>query len=403
MEEARARLEERWQVPPLAREEIDLEQAVGRVLAEEARAATDLPGYARSTVDGYAVRAQDTYGAGESVPVWLRVEQELAVGEEASRPLAPGACARVATGGMLPPEADAVVMLEYTAELAPGDLEVFRPVARGENMLGPDEDAARGEWLFGPGRRLRAVEVGSLAAAGITRLEVYRRPTLALVSSGDELVDADEPVKPGRVRDVNTYSLGARARALGAEISFARVVPDRPERIRETLEEGVSRAQLVVMTGGTSVGAGDHAARAMGGLKAGPGILVHGLALRPGKPTIIALSGSIPVFGLSGNPVSALITFELLVLPVLEKLAGAPFALRGTLWARLASNVPSVQGREDYLRVQLQRRGEDWIAEPFPGKAGLINTLAQAQGLVRIPCSREGLPAGHLVEVIPLD
>ncbi|MEW6547011.1 MAG: gephyrin-like molybdotransferase Glp [Bacillota bacterium] len=380
---------------------VGLEEALGRVLAADLVAREDVPGFARSTVDGYAVRAQDTFGASESLPAYLTLAGELRMGQAAERHLGDGECMAVATGGALPAGADAVVMLEHTETPGDGTVAVMRPVSPGENLVRPGEDVAAGQVVIRRGRVLRAPDLGVAAALGYTELPVFVRPRVAIVSTGDELVPPGETPGPGRVRDVNSHTLAAAVQAEGGNPRLLGIVPDDRPALDRALQEGL-RADCLLVSGGSSVGARDLVAQAIASLGE-PGILVHGVAVRPGKPVIAAVARSRPIFGLPGHPVSALVTFYLLVRPVLRFLAGAePFPVEATVRARLGRNLASRPGVEEYVRVSLCRDGGVLVAHPVLGKSGLISTLARAWGLVRIPAEATGLAQGEEVEVMPI-
>ncbi|MBC7339349.1 MAG: molybdopterin molybdotransferase MoeA [Firmicutes bacterium] len=392
-----------WSTASRARgvEELAIEECAGRVLAADLVAPEDVPGFPRSTVDGYAVRAQDTYGAGESLPAYLVLAGELRMGEAPEKPLGQGECMAVATGGALPEGADAVVMLEHTETPGDGTVAVMRPVSPGENLVRPGEDIREGQVVLPRGRVLRPPDLGVAAALGYTRLPVYARPRVAIISTGDELVPPGEKPGPGQVRDVNACALAAAVRGEGGIPRLLGIVPDDRDALDRALREGLE-SDCVIVSGGSSVGARDLVAGALAELGE-PGVLVHGVAVRPGKPVIIAVARGKPVYGLPGHPVSALVTFYLLVRPVIRYLAGAdPFPVEPTVRARLGRNLASRAGVEEYVRVSLTREGAQLVAHPVLGKSGLISTLARAWGLVRIPAEATGLAEGEEVEVVAI-
>jgi molybdopterin molybdotransferase len=271
-------------------------------------------------------------------------------------------------------------------------------VAPGENVIRAGEDVMAGEELFTAGQRLRPADVGALAALGITAVPVWRKPRVAILSTGDEIVAPGETPGPGKIRDVNSYSLGASVQATGGEPLYLGLVPDEYEAVLAGVQRGLATADLVLLSGGSSVGVRDVAAKVLADLGP-PGVLVHGVALRPGKPLLLALCQSKPVFGLPGHPVSALVTFDLFVRPAVERLLGVSAKQRPYVRARLGRNVASAAGREDHIRVRLVEAETGLVAEPVFGKSGLITTLAQADGTIVIPAAYEGLRAGVEVEV----
>lgn len=385
---------------PLGTEEVDLDAALDRVLAADMVAIEDLPGFARSTVDGYAVRAADTFGASEGLPAYLRLVGEIPMGVAAAGSLGVGEAMGIATGGMLPAAADAIVMLEHTEPLAAAEIGVLRPVAPGENVIRRAEDAAAGSVLVPRGKRLRPQELGALAQAGMLRVPVARRVRCAVISTGDELVDPAEQPALGKVRDTNKTALLAAIRRAGAEPLCGGRVGDTAAAIRTALQAGLATADVVLISGGSSVGTRDLTAKLIQEMGE-PGILVHGVRLKPGKPTILALVDRVPVLGLPGHPVSAQVVFELFVAPLLDHLHGLAGGVGHgrTARARLTKNVASATGRTDCVRVQLHSAdGEVW-AEPVHGKSGLLSTLVRADGLVLIADACEGLVAGETVIV----
>lgn len=377
--------------------EVGLDEALGRVSAVEVTSPEPLPAFPRSTVDGYAVRARDTFGASESQPALLTLAGEVRMGEAAERRLAPGEAVQVPTGGAVPPGADAVVMFEQTGGGA-GLLEVFRPVAPGENAVRPGEDFAPGSPLLPAGRRLRPADLGALAALGVTRVLVRRRPRVGIVSTGDEVVPAAAKPRPGQVRDVNSRVLGGLVREAGGEPELAGIVPDERAALAERVVALLPRVDLLLLSGGSSVGARDHALAVMENLGP-PGVLVHGLALKPGKPTVIGAAGEKVIFGLPGHPAAAAVVFRAVVRPVLAALAGAAEAAAPQVSATLAVNLPSASGREEYVRVRLVVRPDGRWAEPVEGPSGFLSPFVRSDGFVVIPLAATGLTAGTKVLV----
>jgi molybdopterin molybdotransferase len=309
---------------------------------------------------------------------------------------------RIATGGMLPPGADAVVMLEYTQELADQTLEIYRSVAPGENVVQRGEDVVAGEMLLPAGFRLRPQDVGLLAALGVPNVAVRRRPRVGIIGSGDEIVPLEAALKPGQMRDANSYALAARVAALGGKPILLGLVADQLEPLLDKLQEARETADLILLSGGSSVGSRDLAVAAIQSFPEAD-ILVHGVAVSPGKPTILAKIGSKPLFGLPGHPVSAMVIMEVLVRPLVDRLLGhtgqdQPWG--GKVTATLSRNLASTPGREDFIRVRLQSYGDTLWAEPVLGKSGLISTMVKADGFIRIPLNTEGLEQGELVEVL---
>jgi len=383
-------------LPPRPAEEVDLAAALGRFLAADFYAPEDLPGFDRSTVDGFAVRAADTFGASEGLPAYLELDGEVPMGGSPGGPLVPGRARRIPTGGMLPPGADAVVMVEYSEEVDGVLLGVTRPVAPLENVVRRDEDAARNTMVLKRGMRLTPPDLGVAAALGCTGLPVFTRPRVAIISTGDELVPAARSPGPGQVRNINSVILaGLVAEDGGTPVSYG-IVPDRLPEIEAALRSALAQCDLVLLSGGSSVGSRDWTALAAGSLGE-PGIIFHGLALRPGKPTLGAVVGGKPFFGLPGHPVSALVVYLLLVRPLVRV---GDYSVPPAFWpARLTRSLPSAAGREDYVRVRLRVEGETLWAQPVLGKSGLIVPMVPSHGLARVPPAREGLEAGDPVDV----
>jgi molybdopterin molybdotransferase len=383
--------------PVAGEEQVSLAQALGRVAAREVLVPEPLPAFTRSTVDGYAVRARDTYGASESQPALLTLAGQVNMGEAAEQPLGPGTAVQVPTGGALPPGADAVVMFEHTGT-AGGVLEVFRPVATGEHAVRPGEDFAPGTVLLAAGRRLRPADLGALAALGVVSVAVRRRPRVGIISTGDEVVPVEVQPRPGQVRDVNSHFLAALVREAGGEAAAAGIVPDERAALERTVREALPRVDLLLLSGGSSVGVRDHALAVMESLGA-PGVLVHGLALKPGKPTVIGMAEGKVVFGLPGHPAAAAVVFQAVVRPVLAALAGEELPRTAQLSARLAVNLPSASGREEFVRVRLEARPDGWWAEPVEGPSGFLSPFVKSHGFVILPLESTGLTAGAPVTV----
>lgn len=395
--------------PPVM-EEVELADALGRILALDVESPENLPPFSRSCMDGYAVRAQDTFGATESAPSQLLRVGELAVDATSTVPLKPGESVGILTGGVLPPGADAVVMVEYTEEAGADTVLVHRAVAPGEHVMQAGEDVAEGHLAWPAGTSIDVAQAGLLAALGIDRVAVVRRPRVAIISTGDELVGVNETPKPGQVRDVNATSLAMLVRRAGGEPLVLPRVGDALGALRSALRTACRDADVVVLSGGSSMGVRDLTVEAIQGLDRGR-VLVHGIAVSPGKPTILADVGGIPVLGLPGQIASAQVVMHLFGAPLIRHLLGVSQALATTpppttvRGARLSRSVRSKPGREDFIRVRLED-GPDAdplpLAVPVTGPAGLLRTVARSHGLVRIGRDQEGLAKGTLVRVQPL-
>jgi molybdopterin molybdotransferase len=389
-------------------ESISADSSLDRVTWGSIHAPHALPSFNRSTVDGFAIRAQDTYGASESLPSYLNVIGEVKMGSAPAFDLSPASCALIHTGGMLPASANAVIMLEHTQSISSDEIEVLRAVADGENVLHTGEDVSHGQIVIPDGKRLGPAEVGGLAALGINQIQVCRKPRVAIISSGDEVVPADAQIRPGEVRDVNTHTLSSLiSRYGGTPVSFG-IQPDRLDVLIRTAQDAIENCDTVVFTAGSSASARDLTSEAINGLGK-PGVLVHGINVRPGKPTILAACKPElcpypkPVIGLPGNPVSAMVIALLFVKPIIQRLMGLPAdIIQDFVTARLTINLSSQAGREDWVPVKLFGSHPDWQAEPVFGKSNLIFTLVRSDGLLRIPPDATGLNAGSLVDVFLL-
>ena len=383
----------------LRTERVPTAGALGRILAVEQSAPTDLPTFRRSTMDGFAVRAADTFGASEGLPAYLSVAGEVLMGRQPETRVALGQTTRIATGGMLPGGADAVVMVENTQEVDRDTIEVVRPVAPGENVIQVGEDVRQGMLLLPAGQVLRPQDLGGLLALGIVEVEVAARLKVGILGSGDEVVPPEREPGPGQIRDINSYTIAALVERAGHEPLLLGVVPDVYEQLEAAARRAMELADVVVLSAGSSVSTRDMTSQVIAALGK-PGVLVHGVSLKPGKPTILAVAEGKPVFGLPGNPVSCMVTFDLFVAPTLHRLSGGTGRPASqTLTARLARNLASAPGREDYIQVRLEERDGELWAEPVFGKSNLIYTLVRSDGLVRIDLDKAGLAQGELVSV----
>jgi molybdopterin molybdotransferase len=412
-DEARALLLSRLPAGTIDSELLDVSASLDRILAEDIHAPHSLPQFERTTVDGYAVRARDTFGASDSQPSYLTLVGEIPMGDAPAFEIEPGQCALIHTGGMLPPGADAVVMLEYSQVIAPSalrpdensgnEIEIFRAVAEGENVIRVGEDVAEGQRILPKGSLMRPAEIGGLHALGVASVRVVRRVRVGLISTGDEIIEPSQSPRPGQVRDINSYTLAALIEKSGGVAKRYGIIRDQFDLLKSAAAQALIECDAVIITAGSSASTRDMTAdviRALGE----PGVLAHGINTRPGKPTILGACNGKAVIGLPGNPVSALVNGYLFVVPVIEKLTGALPKPKPTVVARLTVNLPSQAGREDWWPVQLvvnrQSSIVTWDAVPIFGKSNLIFTLANADGLLRIAPDATGLSAGEIVEVV---
>jgi molybdopterin molybdotransferase len=372
-------------------------------LAEDLYSSVDLPHFHRAAMDGYAVKAKDTFGASQSLPAYLKLAGVVEMGKEAAQPLGAGEAIRISTGGMMPPESDAVVMVEYTDETDAGLVEIHRSVSPWQNVIQIGDDIKKGELVFQHGRRLRAHDLGALTGVGISTVPVYLRPCIGLISTGDEIVDADTDPMPGQVRNINQHSLAGLIENCGGELRDWGVIRDDKDQLIRAIGEALEWSDLVLLSGGSSMGAKDIALEAILSFPDSE-FIFHGISVSPGKPTIFAKACGKPIVGLPGYPVSALVIFDLFAAPLIRKLGGEDEAavteFAKTLRATLKTNIASQVGREDYVRVILERDSERWLATPLPSKSGAIFTLVKADGMIRIDLNQDGLEQGEEVEVI---
>lgn len=397
-EEARTLLFEKLPAA-VASESVATSAALDRTLTEKPLAPHPLPAFPRSTMDGYAVRAEDTFGASEMLPAYLDVIGEVPMGRGCDLTVGSGQAAVVYTGGMLPAGADAVVMVERTQKMGETGIEVLRAVAAGENVVTVGEDVKEGEALLEAGHTLRPQDLGGLMALGITTVQVARRPRVAIISTGDEVVPPECNPGPGQIRDINTYTIAGLVERAGGIAVPCGVVGDDFETLLAAAHAALEDADLLVLSAGSSVSTRDMSAEVLNRLGT-PGVLVHGVAVKPGKPTILGVCNGKAVLGLPGNPVSAMVVAGLFLVPLIERMQGRshPTALR-RVTARLTHNVASVPGREDYVQVKLVHRDGELWAEPVFGKSNLIYTLVKSDGLLKIPLNTSGLYQGEHVVV----
>jgi molybdopterin molybdotransferase len=371
---------------------VPLPDAYHRILAQDVHADVDIPGFTRSVVDGFAVRSSETTGSSDSIPSIFTLWGRVAMGKSDHHLIQPGECTYVPTGGILPEGADAVVMIEHAEELEDQVL-IKKPAAQGENVLFYNEDFSAGEPVVQRGKRLFAQDIGVLAAAGCTEVPVVRMPKIGILSTGNELVPVKVRPAAGQVRDVNSYVIASAVRGFGCLPVFYGIVKDEGEAISAGIRTATAECDVVLISGGSSKDERDMVAKiiAMQGR-----VLVHGIAIAPGKPTIIGQCDGRPVIGLPGHPASAFIVLIVIVRHLITAMTGETGSTIQIRQAVLGQNVPSAKGREDYVRVFVK----DGIATPLFGKSGLLNTLVRSTGVVRVPAESEGLETGTPVEVI---
>ena len=381
-------------------EEIESRTGLDRVTAVDVCSAEFLPAFTRSTVDGFAVLASSTHGASEALPVYLNLVGEVPMGMESNIKIDGEQTAVIHTGGMLPQGADAVVMMEQTQTTADKVIEILKPVSAGENIVLKGEDVKPGDVVIPAGTPIRPAEIGGLLALGITRVKVARKPLVAILSSGDEVIPPENTPAIGQVRDINSDALASLVFESGGLPQVYPIMPDDAEQIAAVISQAYQSSDLVVVTAGSSASTRDMTAEVLDSLGK-PGVLVHGINVKPGKPTILAVADGKPLIGLPGNPVSALVIAQLILKPLIHKMVGLTHhRVQPVINATLAVNLPSLAGRDDYYPVRLFRRPDHCIADPIFYKSNLIFSLVRADGLVHIPPDKTGVPAGETVEVI---
>nr|WP_321513706.1 gephyrin-like molybdotransferase Glp [uncultured Pseudodesulfovibrio sp.] len=392
---------------PLTQETKSLTRAVGRVLADGIIAEHDWPLLDRSCMDGFAVNARDIFGATESNPGYLECVAALPIDQLPDIEIQPGECARIATGGVLPNGADSVVMVEHTQAMEAGSdmgtIEIRKSAAPGENVMQRGEDAKKGAVALAAGTIIRPQEVGLAAALGFEEISLRRRPRVGILSTGDELIEVNETPRPGQVRDVNSLTIAALVKQANGKPTRYGIIKDNLESLSRALKKAIEDNDMVLLSGGSSIGVRDLTVEAIESMKDAE-ILAHGVALSPGKPTILGRVANKPVLGLPGQVTSALVVMHVLILPLIRHLQGDDSGFttinRNKRKAELARNVASKPGREDYIRIRLEERdGQPPLAHPVLGKSGLLRTIVQAQGLAAIPTDSEGLYQGELIDV----
>jgi putative molybdopterin biosynthesis protein len=400
-DEARARFEQHLDLTPLASESLSLTVALSRVLAHDVVAAVDAPPFDRSNVDGFALRAADTIGASDANPKLFQLNTEvIACGHAPALEVAPGTATTIATGGVIPRGADAVVMIEHTELIGEGSpsIELRRAAAPGQFVSYAGSDIARDETLLRRGARIGSREIGMLAASGLARIDVVRRPKVAVLSTGDELVAPGQPMRPAGVYDSNGAIIAAAITEAGGEPQILGAFPDDEAVLEEAVREALATSDMVVLSGGTSKGAGDLSHAIVSRLGA-PGILVHGVALKPGKPLCLGVIGGKPIAVLPGFPTSAIFTFHAFVAPVIRARAGLPPEAAETVTARVPVRVASELGRKEFVLVSLIQSGEGMIAFPTGKGSGSVSSFSQADGFLEIDALASFLDAGSNVQV----
>ena len=382
-------------------EKVSVFDAYGRVSAKEVVSEVALPNFRKSTVDGYAVHAKDVAGASASLPTYLKCVGEILMGEEAKIELESEECVIIHTGGMIPDSANAVIMVEYSALMGEDLVEFQRSVAVGENVIEVGEDIKSGQVILLANKQIESVDMGALLAMGVTEIEVFEKPSMAILTSGDEVMPPEtKTLQPGQVRNINSIMIAKVAKDFGMKTKIYPILPDDDAIFEEAVEDALVSCDIVLISAGSSASERDMTARVINRLGE-PGVVLHGLNIRPGKPTIFAMVNGTPVIGLPGNPVSAWVIHRVMIVPILEKLSGRNGRrLWGQVDAELEINIASISGRQDWVPAKLiMQKNGDYIARPIFGKSNLIFTLSRADGLICVPATATGLAAGEAVKV----
>jgi molybdopterin molybdotransferase len=381
--------------------DIPLVEAFDRVLAEPIFSPEDLPAQPRSTMDGYAVRAADTFGASESMPCYLNITGEVLMGATAPGQVKKGCCFKIPTGGLLPIGADSVVMLENTVPVDETMIEIIKGVGSGSNLIQKGEDITRGKQALPAGQLLRPQDIGLLAGLGIANVKVTKKVRVGILSTGDEIIPHTENPKPGQIRNINGLALAGVIRRAGGVFCDYGIVSDQKDIFLAAIKKVVKENDIVLFSGGSSVGVRDLGEQIVEELGP-PGILVHGVTLKPGKPVLIGLSDTTPIFGLPGHPVSALVCFDFFVKPAIQQLSGQQVRSKlppPYIIATLARNINSAPGRRDVVRVKIIQEDKTWIAEPILGKSGSISTLSRSDGYFLIDEDSQGVTENSAIKV----
>ena len=397
VEEAKLKLIENLNEYSFETEKIEVINARGRILGEDVYANIDVPHFRRSTVDGFAVVAKDTFGASESMPVFLQIIGEVKMGHEVVREVVSDKAIYVPTGGMIPDGADAVVMVEYIERFDDNNMALYKSVVPKENIIGIGDDIQKGEKVLSRGGALRSQDLGVLSSIGIDKVKVFKMPKIAIISTGDEIVDSKEIANLGQIRDINTYTLSAMAESIGCIVNQRDVVRDDFNKLKDVLIKSIDNNDIVVISGGSSVGTKDMTSKVIEDLE-DSNVFVHGVSIKPGKPTILGRVKGKPLFGLPGQPVSAMIVFKVFVEYFINKVMGRE-EVNSFIEAVSSVNIHSDQGKETYQMVSLEKNLEEYTAHPVYGKSGMITLMSRAKGYIKVPANKEGVKAGEKVKV----
>lgn len=408
LSEVKAKLDQYFAGLDRLEEEIPLHECLGRYLSQDINAQMNIPEFDRSVVDGYAILARDTFGVGEASPAMLRMIGEVEMGKAPVQVVKSGCAVYVPTGGMLPAGADAVVMIEYVERMDNENIAVYSSTAPNGNIMKKGDDFKLGQNIYKKGHRITTKDIGMLAAMGEAFVSVFVKPTVAIISTGDEVVSVMEEPAPGQIRDVNAHALSSLVANMGAKVGLVALVKDSEEELKNTVREALYRNNIVLLSGGSSAGTKDYTAGIIDSLGS-PGVITHGVAMKPGKPTIIGViknenccchDRSSLVVGLPGHPMAAIISFKTIVEYFIRKYYFAQEEEELTIPARVTESIRGGEGRETFTFVKLIKEGKEWCAEPIHAKSGSISQLRYADGYIRTDAMSEGVDKDQMVEVV---
>ncbi len=372
---------------------VDLIYGTNRILAEDIISHINVPEFNRSTVDGYSIIVEDSHGSTESIPGMLNNIGKVEMGEKPKSDILRGQAIYTPTGGMLPESATGVIMIENAELMDEDTLLIYKPISKGENIIYKGDDIKKGDVALKKGRKLSPEAIGVLASLGVSKVKVYKKPRFYIISTGDEIIDIDEELTMGKVRDINSYALISMAENLGCEVVGRNIVKDDYDLLRDEVEKGLLAADIVLLSGGSSVGTRDYTDKVIASF-GGKGVLIHGLAIKPGKPTIVGEGNGKLILGLPGHPVSSIVVFKALVEEFIRKGFGVT-DLPPQVKASMENNFPSSPGKRTYHMVRLKKEGDGYIASPSFGKSGMISLLSQSQGYIVIKEHEEGIYKGE--------
>lgn len=392
IEDGQSAMESRLKGYVLDSEEVGIAECNGRILSEDIVSRENIPGFNRSTVDGYAVDSKDTYGASSTIPSMLTLVEKVDMGTTPSRDISRGQTSYVPTGGMIPEGSDSVVMIENAENMDQENIMVYKAVSKGQNVVLKGDDIREGEVVLPKGKRLTSHDIGVLAAQGISKVKVNRKLRISIISTGDEIVDIDEIFGTGKIRDINGYVLSSRVEELGGEVERKVIVKDDFELLKRELEDSLANSDMAIISGGSSVGMKDYTHDVINSF-GGEGVFIHGVAVKPGKPTIVGMAGEKMVFGLPGHPSSSILLFNIFVKEAMKHINGT-IEKEKSAYCVMDSNFPSSSGKRTYQMVSVYEENGELHATPVFGKSGMITLLSKSDGYIEIEPHEEGVYSG---------